>query len=228
MFRGMKKVLAGLLAAALAFAPVSNVAAATKLPSPGTIVYPEPVKMKGNTPYYKKVQKQILEVDTNKDFEAAEGAIVGACSIKRVNPNATSVTFSIISVKNGKTYYYDKKGKKVYTGVKDAMIQYQIGRINAGAFDNASKVTKVVLSPRFRQLDAYSFRGAVSLRQINCKSVNLRYVNAAAFNGLTKAQRRSIIVYVPKATTKAQMADIKKWFKACGLLYRNIRRTKLY
>jgi hypothetical protein len=207
MFKGMKKVLAGLLAATIALTPVSAVAADTGSPT----VYLGPVTKKTNSPYYNAVKKQILVVDTAND---------GLCSIEKVNPNTTTVTYTAISVYNGK-YYTVQDGKKVATGDK-GLVQYKVARVNKGAFVGAKKVKKVVLGSRFRTLDYKAFAGATSLRVIWLKSSKLNRVSPNLFGNSVDPSK--VHVYVSKNLTASQLKAIKLKLRNGGVWASHVHR----
>ena len=199
----MKRILAAVLTAAIAVTPVS--ALANGLPSPTAV--PHPVRQYDTTPYYvKTVGKQIAVVDTWDN---------GNCSIKRVNPNATTVSYTGITVKNGAIAGTDTK----------SAVGYKVTRIKRGAFAKAAKVKSVTLGPTFRLIDYKAFTGAKSLRKIIIQATSIGRVDPGAFQGVDV---KKIVVYVPSRTTAKQLAAFKEKFKALGFLYRNIRRSGLF
>lgn len=213
MFKGMKKVLAGLLAAAIALTPVSSVMAATKSP----VVTLGPVTKHGNTPYTAKAKEMMQTVNTTNR---------GNALVTKVNPNATSVTFTDVKVKNGKYYYVNDKGKKVVVNKnKRGVVTYKIGAVKTGAFLNAVKVQSVTLGSKFSagHLDYKCFAGAHSLKKIYIKARKINNVNKNLFGNNVDASK--IVVYVPGATTSAQFNRFVKQFTRAGVLAKNVRRS---
>jgi hypothetical protein len=214
MFKGMKKVLAGLLAAAIALTPVSSVSAAT---SP--VVKLGPVTKHGNTPYKAEDKQMMTNVTTTNK---------GNAIVVKVNTSATKVTFTDVVVNNGKYYYVNKKtGKKVWTG-KIGKVSYKVGAIKKGAFLGATKVKQVTLGTKFSQgrLEYKCFAGATSLKTIYIKARKINSVKANIFGNNVDASK--IVVYVPKATTDAQFNRFVKQFTRAGVKKSNIKRSANY
>ncbi len=217
MFKGMKKVLAGLLAAAIALTPVSSVMAATSSP----VVNLGPVSKHNNTPYTAAAKKMIKLVNTTNS---------GNAIIAKVNPTATTATFTNVSVYNGKYYYATEDGKKV--AIKDekgnykiGLVSYKVGGVKTGAFVGAKKVTNITLGSKFRQgrLEYKCFAGATALKKIYIKTRRINSVKANIFGNNVDASK--IVIYVPSKTTNAEMNRFIKQFTRTGVLKANIRRS---
>ena len=212
MFKGMKKVLAGLLAAAIALTPVSSVMAAG---SPTVSL--GPVSKHGNTPYTAKAKAMIKTVNTTNS---------GNAIVAKVNPSATAVTFTNVSVKNGRYFYTNEHGQKIRVNEKGyGVVSYKVGAVQKGAFVGATKVTEVTLGTKFAQgrLEYKCFAGAHSLRKINIKARKINKVEKNIFGNNVDTSK--IIIYVPKATTNAQMNRFKDQFTRAGIKAANIRRS---
>ena len=218
MFKGMKKVLAGLLAAAIALTPVSSAMAAT---TTSPVLSLGPVSKHNNTPYTAAAKKMIKLVNTTN---------AGNAIIAKVNPTATTATFTNVTVYNGKYYYTNEEGRKI--AVKDekgnykyGKVSYKVGGVKTGAFVGAKKVTTVTLGSKFKQgrLEYKCFAGATSLKKIYVKTRSIKKVSTNLFGNNVDASK--IIVYVPKKTTNAEMNRFVKQFTAAGVKAVNIRRA---
>ena len=215
MFKGMKKVLAGLLAAAIALTPVSSVMA-----SSSPVVSLGPVSKHGNTPYTEKAKAMIKTVNTTNS---------GNALIAKVNPSATTVTFTTVSVQNGRYYYTDEHGRKIRVNEKGfGVISYKVGAVKKGAFVGATKVTTVTLGSKFGQgrLEYKCFAGGHSLKTIYIKTRSIKKVYNNLFGNNVDTSK--VTIYVPKATTNAQLSRFVSQFAKSGVPAKNIKRSTTF
>jgi hypothetical protein len=216
MFKGIKKVLAGFLAAAIALTPVSSTFAAT---SPAVKIVG--ITQKSAKPVSSRVRKQIDKVYTS---------VKGYTLIEHVTSTAKAVTYNhSITVYNGNAV--DKNGKVV---AKNQKIAYTINGVRNGAFKDAKNVESVKLGTSCRKLEDYSFAGAKKLTKIILKSTKLTTVgeNLLGKKGTaSRVNRQKVHVYVSGKyfrSHRAELMTLKKQLRKGVFLAMIIHMSKLF
>lgn len=156
----------------------------------------------------------------------ALGSVTTAFAATSNTTGAKPVTKEDVKATNGTTVSTSKKGvaslnavKKtsaksvtVSSKVKVGNVTYTVTRIEANAFKNASKATKITLPSTINALSANAFSGAKSLKTIVITSKKTVKVNHDAFKGL---DTKKMTIQV-KGMSKSALSSFKKALKRAG------------
>lgn len=155
--------------------------------------------------------KFTLKANKNKytiaDIKVKNGAIKTGSKVM-VSGN----TYKVTSTKSKTASFFSgKKDAKTVSIPKTVKIQgktYKVTSIDAGAFENNTKITSVTIGSNITKIGSKAFYGCRNLKKITVKSTKLTSVGKNALKGIHK----KAVIKVPKS----KLSKYKKLFKGKG------------
>lgn len=136
---------------------------------------------------------------TKKNVKAANGSKVDT------NKKGTAILKSVKKT--------NKKSVTVSSKVTVKGVKYKVTTINAKAFVNAKKATKITLPDTIKTISKSAFTGAKKLKTLVLKGKKSITVKKGAFKGLNT---KKITIRVNKKMSKKQFNKLKKALKKAG------------
>ena len=184
MKKALKKVVVCTLAAALTLSAV-------------------PAKAVEQSPDDDGTQSDAPVAETNSDVTAKKQNGITVVVDTKANGTATLGTVK-------KT---NKKSVTVAKTVTVDGVEYKVTTIDANAFKNAKKMTKVTLPATIKKINKNAFAGAKKLKTITLKITKNITVKKGAFKGLNT---KKMTIKVSKKMSKKQLKKFKKTLKKAG------------
>ena len=155
--------------------------------------------------------KFTLKANKNKytiaDIKVKNGAIKTGSKV-----TVSGNTYKVTSTKSKTASFFSgKKDVKTVSIPKTVKIQgktYKVTSIDAGAFENNTKITSVTIGSNITKIGSKAFYGCRNLKKITVKSTKLTSVGKNALKGIHK----KAVIKVPKS----KLSKYKKLFKGKG------------